>query len=188
MRIGSGALRGRKLLPPPGRGTRPITARVKKSLFGMLTGRLDDAMVLDLYCGTGTLGLEALSRGARRCYFAEQNRRVLARLERNLATCGCGESSTIWAGDVERRLAHWLETLPGPVNIAFVDPPYPSARRWDWSRVISRLFAPLAGALAADGVVVLRLPGDVGPPEPLGPLRLQRCRTYGEMTLRLYEP
>ena len=85
MRILAGEYKGRKLLPPPGRAqTRPITGSVKKSLFDMLGVRLVDAIVVDLYCGTGTIGLEALSRGAARCYFAERDRAVLERLRRNI--------------------------------------------------------------------------------------------------------
>ena len=85
MRILSGMYKGHRLLsPPPGRATQPVTGRVKKSLFVMLGGRLEGAAVVDLYCGTCSMGLEALSRGARACWFAERDRRTVARLRRNI--------------------------------------------------------------------------------------------------------
>ncbi|MBN1943209.1 MAG: 16S rRNA (guanine(966)-N(2))-methyltransferase RsmD [Phycisphaerae bacterium] len=186
-RIGGGAWRGRKLLPPEGTATRPITGLAKKSLFGMLAGRLEQAVVLDLYCGTGTLGLEALSRGARRCAFAECSHSALARLKRNITSCGAEDKSLIWPGDLEKKLTARLGELREKADLAFVDPPFSSVRRWNWGQMVERLFAPLAAALAEDGLVVLRLPGDAPPPESLGLLALQRTRRYGDMTISFYE-
>ena len=104
LRIVAGEFGGRKLLPLPGSTTRPMTGFAKKSLFGMIHERLADAVVCDLYCGTGTLGLEALSRGARQCGFAEKDRRVLERLNRNIDTCGVRDSALVWPGNIERRI------------------------------------------------------------------------------------
>ncbi len=180
-------MRGRKLLGPPGLGTRPMTGLAKKSLFGMLAGRLAGATVLDLYSGTGTLGIEALSRGAARVCFADCNRAVVNRLRRNIETCGAAGVSTIWAGNIESHLGEWLGELDRLVDVAFVDPPYPSARRWRWDRIIAKVFVPLAEGLADDGVVVLRLPDDITAPQTLGPLNRQRIKTYGQMTIAFYE-
>jgi len=186
MRILAGENKGRKLLPPPGGSlTRPITASVKKSLFGMIAGRLGDATVADLYCGTGTLGLEALSRGAARCFFADRDRAVLSRLRRNVEAVAASERCRVRCGDVESRLAGWLAELGWAVDLAFVDPPYASARRWSWPAVADRLFAPLAGWLAQDGIVVVRLPARADPPERIGPLETFRLRRYGGMILAL---
>ena len=82
-------MKGRKILPPPEMTTRPMTSMVKKSLFSILTatGNLDGGVVLDLYAGTGTLGLESLSCGAKHCYFAERDRQAINRLKRNIQTC-----------------------------------------------------------------------------------------------------
>ncbi|HDY64782.1 MAG TPA: 16S rRNA (guanine(966)-N(2))-methyltransferase RsmD [Phycisphaerae bacterium] len=186
LRIGAGSMRGRKLLPPPGGGTRPITGMVKKSLFSMLSGRLNGATVLDLYCGTGTLGLEALSGGGRRCFFAERDRAVLARLRRNIDACDVADAAAVWAGDIESRLGEWLDQPDAPVDLAFVDPPYDSARRWVWEKITKKIFAPLAEVLADDGLVILRLPDDLVAPERLGRLHLQRRREYGGMVVAFY--
>ncbi len=186
MRILSGKHKGRRLLPPPpGSATRPITGAAKKSLFGMLGGRVEGALVVDLYCGTGSLGLEALSRGARWCAFAERDRSVLARLRRNIEAIGAADRCAVWAGDVTKHLAGRLAGLDAAVDLAFVDPPYATARRWSWPVAGSRIFAPLASRLAEQAPVVLRLPAGAEPPEGLGGLAVRRTRTYGDMVLAL---
>jgi 16S rRNA (guanine(966)-N(2))-methyltransferase RsmD len=185
MQIIGGAFKGRRLLPPPGRETRPITGSVKKSLFGMLGEDLTGMTVLDLYCGTGTLGLEAISRGAARCAFAELDRAVIARLKRNIEMVGASGRCVVLAGDVEANLASWLKDLGWKFGVAFVDPPYETARRWSWAAATDKVFAPLGGCLEGDGVVALRLPSQVEPPERLGPLAAFRLRRYGDMVLAL---
>lgn len=187
MHIQAGIFKGRKLLAPPGKAiTRPITASVKKSLFGMLGPYLPDAQVLDLYCGTGTMGLEALSRGAQGCRFAERDRAVVSRLKRNIETVGASDSSTIWCGDVTVRLSGWLAGLSESVDIAFLDPPYVDARKWDWQVVEDKLFVPLAQRLSPDGLVVLRVPSEVSVPDSLGGLVATRNRKYGGMAITFY--
>jgi 16S rRNA (guanine(966)-N(2))-methyltransferase RsmD len=184
VRILAGAYKGRKLLSPPGRGkTRPITGYVKKSLFDQLGGRLADAAVADLYCGTGTLGLEALSRGAASCCFAERDRAALSRLRRNIEALGVAGRCTVWAGDVTSRLATRLDGAGGAFDVVFIDPPYAAAQAWSWERQAERVFAPVASHLAAGGVAVLRLPTGVEAPETLGPLAVARRRDYGDMVV-----
>ncbi len=182
MQIISGIYKGRKLLPPPpGSITRPITGAAKKSLFDILGANLVDAVVADLYCGTGTMGIEALSRGAWRCYFAERDRRVVERLRRNIETIQAAEKCVVWQGDVGIRLARWLGELPMKLDIAFVDPPYAHVRHWSWSDVEENIFGPLASHLAPGGIVVLRVPDDVGLPEELAGLVALRQQRYGNM-------
>lgn len=163
-----------------------MTGFAKKSLFGILAPRMDGAVVLDLYSGSGTLGLEALSHGAKRCCFAELSRPVIARLKRNIELCGAEEMSVVWTGDLEKKLAGWLSELGQQVDIAFIDPPFPAVRKWDWDRMVEKIFNPLTAALAEDGVAVLRLPGDTTPPEILGQLTKQQTREYGDMTISFY--
>jgi 16S rRNA (guanine(966)-N(2))-methyltransferase RsmD len=167
-----------------------MTGAAKKSLFGILRPWLDGATVLDLYCGTGTLGLEALSNGAARACFAERDRRVVERLTKNIETCQASQATHVWTGNVEQRLADWLDELLASgdrPDVAFVDPPYAAARRWKWDRLVARIFTPLGEALDEEGLVVLRLPDDVPTPETLGPLGLQRTRTYGQMLIGFYQ-
>ena len=159
MRIIAGQFKHRRLLAPKGRTTRPLPDRVKESLFGILTPRLEGANVADLFCGTGSFGIEALSRGARHCWFADHDRSAIARLERNIETVGAGERTTVWSGDIERRLPAWLAQLPDRLDVVFVDPPYALGRRWAESPRC-RVLEALVGAVATDGVIAYRTPRD----------------------------
>lgn len=188
MRIIAGKYKGRDLLPPPGGKTitRPMTGLVKKSLFGMLGEDLTGQTVVDLFCGTGTLGIEALSRRARHCFFAERDPSVLERLQRNIKEIGAQAHATIWRGEVEKGLITWLQQVHAPIDVAFVDPPYPLARDWDLAKAAEQIFAPLAGQLAEDGVVVLRTDDlALEIPQPMGGLMIGRVRQYGNMVLTM---
>ncbi len=162
-----------------------MTGAAKKSLFDILADRLTDAIVVDLYCGTGTLGLEAISRAARRCYLADCDRRVLARLRRNIEAMGASPACTVWSGDVPSRLARWLAGIDEPVDIAFVDPPFSQVRQQSWQRVSRKLFSALSNSLSDDGLVVLRLPSDASADQTFGPLQVHRVKKYGGMTVML---
>ena len=188
LHILAGQYKGRRLLPPPaGAGTRPMTGAVRKSVFDTLSAWLEGAMVLDLYCGTGTIGLEALSRGAGRCCFAERDRLVLERLRRNIEAVGAQDRSAVWAGDIPCQLASRLGTLDRPADLVFVDPPYAQARDWEWATMVDQVFAPLAAGLEAQGVLVLRLPSEVPPPGDLAGLTLKRARGRGGMAWGFYQ-
>ena len=100
MRIIAGAARGRRLVGPPGQTTRPMTDRVRESLFSSIAAWLPDGVVLDLYAGTGSMGLEALSRGAKEVTFVEKDRNALDALRKNVDAVGLG--GRIISGDVDR--------------------------------------------------------------------------------------
>jgi 16S rRNA (guanine966-N2)-methyltransferase len=125
MRIVAGAWRGRRLIAPPGTKTRPTSDRARQALFDMLLhapwgGRsmIEGARVLDLFAGTGAMGLEALSRGAAHAWFVEKDRAALAALHANIAVCGAATRSEVVAADV-------LRLAPGPAcDVIFLDPPY----------------------------------------------------------------
>ena len=186
VKIAGGSLRGRKLLPPPGTGTRPMTGLAKKSIFSIVLPWLEDAVVLDLYSGTGTIGLESLSRGAKLACFAERDRAVLNRLQRNIEDCDMKENSQIWAGNIESKLGRWIEKLDQKIDVAFLDPPYPQVRNWKWSTIENKLFIPISQSLADDGLVVLRTPGKIEPPKMLGNLQQKRVKEYGDMRIFFY--
>lgn len=129
MRIIAGIARGIRLTAPKGRDTRPTADRVRESIFATL-GNLDGFTVVDLYAGTGALGLEALSRGATHATFVESNRQTVKHLERNIQTVlrqwtqnPKKPTATIVATPVERAIARLLQTGQTP-DIVFADPPY----------------------------------------------------------------
>jgi len=179
-------MRGRKLLPPPGSQTRPITGFAKKSVFGILTPHIEGAVVLDLYSGTGTLGFEALSCGAELVCFAEHNHRVIERLRRNIEELQVTEKTKVWVGNIETQMVSWMEHLDRAVDIAFVDPPFPETRKWDWDKITEKIFRPITEKLAPSGIVVLRLPGNVPIPETIGVLQCNREKRYGDMLVGFY--
>ena len=187
MRILAGEYKGRTILsPPPGTTARPMTGLAKKSLFDILAADLVDAVVVDLYCAVGTLGLEALSRGAAWCAFADRDRKVLQRLRRNIDALAVTEACRVWQGDIPARLAGWLTRWRRRVDVAFVDPPYAQSRQWDWADVAATIFAPLADRLSPGGQVILRLPGKTEPPGTVARLAMHRVQRYGDMTVAMY--
>lgn len=186
MRIIAGLHKGRSLLPPPGKSiTRPITGSVKKSLFAMLGEDLSGQVILDLFCGTGTMGIEAISRGAKFCYFAERDPSVIERLVRNLRDIGIADQGTVWRGDVFALLAKWLAPVNAAFDVVFVDPPYAMAREWDWAETNEAIFQPAAAKLAPEGVIVLRTDDSIVIPKNIGNLEVTRTRKYGTMVVTM---
>ena len=122
MRIISGEWRGRKLAAPKGDATRPTADRTRETLFSMLVSRLgslDGLNVADLFAGSGALGIEALSRGAAHCLFAEQDRAALDVLRANLAALGATDRAEVRATSVLS-----LGSAPRPYDVILMDPPY----------------------------------------------------------------
>jgi 16S rRNA (guanine966-N2)-methyltransferase len=124
MRVISGSARGRTLhAPPAGTETRPTTDKVREALFNVL-GPVEGLSVLDLFAGTGALGIEALSRGAARCVFVEASDRLCATIARNLQDCRFSPQGRVVARDVRRTLGKPAASLEGPFDLALIDPPY----------------------------------------------------------------
>lgn len=172
MRVIAGTARGRPLVAPRGAHTRPITDRVKETLFGILGDRVIDARVLDLYAGSGSVGIEALSRGAASCDFVEHDRRAVAAIRENLQRAGVAEDASVHAMDVMRYLEHSDNDRFG---LVFVDPPYDE-------RAILAPLEQLTGRLVPGATVVVKHHWRTPIPEPPG-LARWRERRFGETTL-----
>jgi 16S rRNA (guanine(966)-N(2))-methyltransferase RsmD len=157
MRIIGGEFRSRRLLTPKDASTtRPIPDRVKESLFSLLRGNTAEAAVFDAFAGTGAIGLEAISRGASRCVFVERERSVAEILRQNIETLGVEDRCDVVMGDALGPGA--LARCPRPVNLVFMDPPYPLVQdALGWRRVRMQ-FERLIGMLTDDGFAVLRTP------------------------------
>lgn len=182
MRVVAGRFRGRALRAPPGDATRPITDRVKETLFNILgnrwgqPGTLPDVDVLDLFAGTAQLGIEALSRGARSCVFVERQRRALKCLRENLRHVGAESMSTVLT---ENAWTMRPPTTDEGFGLAFVDPPYRDVE--DMLRVVD-LFERWTPAVAPDGVIVFRFEaGTVFDTAALRGLEAFDDRTYARM-------
>ena len=122
MRVIAGSARRLTLVTPKGNVTRPTSDKVKETLFNILADRLYDVRFLDLFSGSGGIGIEALSRGASRCTFIEKDRNAVSCIKKNLATTGFENAATIYPYDVRTCLNN-IETFGG-YDIVFMDPPY----------------------------------------------------------------
>ena len=178
MRVVAGSLRGRPIVAPEGQATRPTTDRVREATFNSLEshGAIDDAVVADLFAGSGALGIEALSRGARSCTFVERDRDALRSIRSNVDKLGIGDRSTVIASDVFAGIA----TLRG-VGLVLADPPY-GFDAWE------RLLVALEPVLASDAVVVLESDRPVPVPEGWEEFRVKRYSRTWVAFLRRIEP
>lgn len=177
LRVIAGTAKGRRLRTPPGRRTRPLGDRAREALFASLAPQLAGAAVLDLWSGSGSLAIEALSRGAAQAVLVERDRAALTALRANLAACGLTEQATVIADDVAR----FARRPPGgPFDLVFADPPYATPIDDVWT-VLDRLWR--AGTLDAAAELVVHRPARDAVPTPPVPLALAHVRTYGDTAL-----
>lgn len=186
MRLTGGLDRGRRLKAPRGLRTRPTAAKIREAIFNIL-GPPPEGAVLDLFAGTGALGLEALSRGARKVVFVERDRHALAVLRQNLRELGAESRSTVIAADVctgIRRLAvsisHEDRFSEDRFSWVFMDPPY--------ANEVDDILAELSDKdlLAGCAVVIVEHDKRHRPPASIGGLFLTDHREYGDTELSFY--
>lgn len=179
MRVIAGSAKGTPLLPVPGETTRPITDRVKESLFDILGPFVEGARVLDLFAGTGGVGIEALSRGAHEAVFVERDRRALATIRRNLEATHLADRARVVGGDVFGYLSRPPEE---PFDLIYIAPP--QYKRL-WLQALQAIDRP--GYLTSDGLAVVQIfPKE---DEPVSLQHLERCdeRRYGSTLLIFHE-
>jgi 16S rRNA (guanine(966)-N(2))-methyltransferase RsmD len=182
MRLTGGLDRGRRLIAPRGARTRPTASRVREALFNILGPPAGP--VLDLYAGTGALGMEALSRGAPQAVFVERDGPALSALRRNLRETKMDDRAEVIAADVRaalRRLAAQSDSF-GPFSWVFLDPPYANVRETEG------LLAELCGldVLSSCAVVVVEHDRRHRPAERVGCLFLTDRRQYGDTELSFF--
>ena len=171
MRVIAGTARGRHLVAPDSRGTRPLADRAREGIFSAISDWVQDARVLDLYAGSGSIGIEALSRGAAHATFVENGRKALEALRRNLAAVGFEGQATIAARPVKDFLARAAQTFDMSFDLFFFDPPWSLATELIASEM--QAGARLAGS-GAEMVVHRRHPG----PLPVVPAGWQEAGVY----------
>lgn len=163
MQIVSGRFRHRKLLTNPGQTTRPILTRVKVSLLDRLQPELQGARIADVFAGTGTLGLEALSRGAVSVVFIENCAKAVALLRQNVRSLRVESETLCWMTDVDR-CSFRPKGADGllPFDVVFFDPPYPVTRKLRRGHLLHRALARLArdGITSPQSLLVLRCAKD----------------------------
>jgi len=174
MRITGGQARGLRLAVTRGPGVRPTSSRVRGALFQLL-GEAKGAKVLDLYAGTGALGIEALSRGAAWVDFVEQDVRLCRTIQQNLRAAGFAERGEVHRAHVEKALG----SLQGPYDAVLMDPPYGTPG-------LDQVMQRLDGILARKGIVVLEHSKRDAAADVYGALRRKTQRRYGDTELSIY--
>ena len=180
MRVIAGIAKGRPLTAVPGEGTRPITDRVKESLFNILGSDIVEASMLDLFGGTGSVGIEALSRGADRVVFVERARKAIAVIRRNLETTGLGEHAQIVHDDAFRYVAH--APVGQPFDYIYVAPPQYEEL---WVQAL-RALDERPEIVAPDGAVIVQIHPREWHEIELREWELWRERRYGSTLLLFY--
>jgi len=178
MRVIAGSAKGRRLSSVPGTSTRPITDRVKESLFNILGAFVVDARVLDLFAGTGSVGIEALSRGAALAVFVERDRRARQVVQRNLELTGLAGRGQVVGDDV----FHYVARPPAaPFDLVYVAPPQYQGLWEQTLRAIDR-----TGVTGEDGLVVAQIHPKEYVDLALQQMRLEDQRRYGSTMLCFY--
>ena len=179
MRIIGGSSRGRRL-NGPSLGTRPTAGRVKAALFNILSDRISGARFLDLFAGTGAIGIEALSRGAGQVTFVESDADCVRVIKSNLRRSGYEHLAEVRCITATRFLK---QRIPEPYDVVFVDPPYHGDEPAD--------VLPLLGCnaiIAANGVVIIEHFHKAPPPAQVDRLILTKSYRYGDTFLSIYKP
>ena len=180
LRIIGGSARGRKLQMVPGEGTRPISDRAKESLFNLLGADIESAAVLDLFAGTGSVGIEALSRGASKATFVESDRQAVNIIQANLKTVGFAERGRVLRADV---FIYLRNTPNAGFDFIHIAPPqYHNL----WAEALAAIDAR-PNWVNPDGVVVAQIDPREFSELPLTNLTLVDQRRYGSTLLALYE-
>ncbi|HJW87160.1 MAG TPA: 16S rRNA (guanine(966)-N(2))-methyltransferase RsmD [Candidatus Brocadiaceae bacterium] len=182
MRVIAGSARGISLTSVKGDKTRPIQDRTKESLFNILSGIIRDSRVMDLYAGTGAIGIEALSRGASSCIFVEHNKQVVQIIKDNLTATGLQNKATVIKCDVLES-ASYLEREGIKLDIVFAAPPYPLVEKNAYRSELLTFFSILSEKhiIQPEGIVILQQrKAEFQMPPEASCLELFDTRMYGD--------
>ncbi len=174
MRVIAGSARGKKLESPKGFDIRPTLDRVKESVFNMIAFELSDSSVLDLFCGSGALGIEALSRGAKRAVFVDSSRTSLEVAQKNLEITRLSDRASL----VFKDAISFLKTTTETFDIIFLDPPYESDL---YEKVLFEI--KKRGILSPAGLIVIEADDKISPQFSLDGFTVYRDKTYGRVKI-----
>ena len=182
MRVIGGALKGKRLCPIRGLKIRPTTDYLRESIFNILAGGVEDAVVLDLFAGTGSLGIEALSRGAATAVFVDKYPQSIKALTRNICACCLERRSTILRRDILRGLS-FLKSIGDAFGLVFIDPPYDKGFAERTMQLLARAESTSDGA----SIVIEHSRREVLP-EKVARFVLSDQRHYGKTLVSFYRP
>ena len=181
MRVITGTARGIQLKTPEGMVTRPTADRVKEAMFSIIHFDIPGADVLDLFGGTGQLGIEALSRGMDKAVFVDREYKAVATVKDNLRTCRLEEQAEVYKNDSERALKALIKREM-TFDLILLDPPYKKQKLVD---ILGTVTAN--NMLADDGIILCEHGSDVELPDEVGPLERWRYEKYGMIAITLYK-
>lgn len=177
MRVIAGDYKGRKLECPQGSLVRPTSDKVKEAMFSILMHHIDESVVCDMFSGSGCLGIEALSRGSKKCYFIDDNKQSIKFIEENITKCSAQEYSTVFYGDAIRS----LKRIKEKVDIFILDPPYKEGLEIEAMKEIENL-----ELLNEDGIIMVEHHKDTILDEDIGKFHKVKERKYGTIVLSIY--
>ena len=178
MRVIAGTYRSRRLIAPRGLATRPTSDRLRETLFNVLAPRVEGTVFVDLYAGSGAVGIEALSRGASLVYFVDKAPSAMAAIRSNLAALD------IHSGfQLESSISSALNRISA-AGIIFIDPPYEAAS--DYERTLGTIGEKAGSLLTPDGIVVAEHSRKIQLPEHYGALKRYRVLEQGDAGLSFY--
>lgn len=181
MRVVSGSRKGKSLKAVPGNSTRPTTDKVKEAIFNMIGPYFDGGTGLDLFAGSGGLGIEALSRGLEKVIFVDRDRMAIQTIYDNIDACDLREQAEVYRNDAERAIKAVLKREI-VFDLVFLDPPY---KKQQIVKLIEMLDA--AGLLENSGKIVCEHGSDVSLPDEAGSLVRTKKESYGIIAVSIYE-
>lgn len=175
MRVITGIARGKRLVTPTGDDVRPTSDKVKEALFSALQFDIEGRRVLDLFAGSGQLGIEALSRGAESCVFVDNSRASINLVKKNLEITGLADSAKV----VQSDFASFAAMSRDIFDIVFLDPPYAAGMLTDAIKSVLPLMSDF-------GMIICEYPPEVSIPEELGGFSIYRTYRYGKINVAIY--
>lgn len=177
MRVITGTARGRRLVAPEGNDVRPTTDRVKEAIFSVIQFDIEGRRILDLFAGSGQMGIEALSRGAREAVFVDSSPRSLAVVRENLRTCGLNGAAVVVQSDALSYLAP--RAGRSEFDYAFLDPPYGNG-------ILQSVLPAVVSVVKPCGAVICECPIDEDLPPSAGEFVIDRQYHYGKIKVTFY--
>ncbi|MBE6794007.1 MAG: 16S rRNA (guanine(966)-N(2))-methyltransferase RsmD [Ruminococcaceae bacterium] len=175
MRVITGSARGRKLQTLEGRDVRPTTDKVKESVFSIIQFQIQGRVFVDLFAGSGQMGIEALSRGAEKAYLVDQSLKAIRVIEQNVKTCGFEDNAHICRQDA----AGFLMSARENFDVVYVDPPFEKG-------IIDEVLPMLSSKMNKGGVILCESADNEVLPEEAGDFVLDRTYRYGKIKVSLY--
>ncbi len=176
MRVITGTARGKKLIAPPGLDVRPTTEMVKEAIFSSIHFDLPGASVLDLFSGSGQLGVEALSRGAKHCVFVDKSKSSIDVIRKNIEICGFNSQSRALNMDS----IEYLSVAKTGINIALLDPPYKQG-------LILKAMPLLERIMSDNSIVVCEHENELALEDSYGKLKKTKSKRYGKISVSYFE-